>query len=75
MHPEKWSRKENNAHHLRPELSRGERNGNHKLKEADVLTIRGLVRSGASQGAVARQFRISQSNVSQIVLLKHWKYV
>jgi len=75
LHPEKWARKENNAHHLRPWLSQGERNGNAKLKVEDVRQIRALVRGGASPRAVARQFKITQSNVSQIVRLKLWKHV
>lgn len=55
--------------------ARGERVGNAKLTNADVVEIRRLCRSGISQAAVARQFNISDSTVSQIVLFKRWIHV
>ena len=43
-----------------------------KLKELDVVKIRQLANSGASQNEIARMFGIGQSHVSQIVRGKIW---
>ncbi len=46
---------------------RGERHGSAKLSDADVSTIRELVRSGVAQKDVAVRFNIDQSHISRLV--------
>lgn len=52
----------------------GERNGIAKLTEADVLQIRRLYPQ-FSQSQIAEMFGCSQTNVSLIILRKHWSHV
>lgn len=51
----------------------GERSGTAKLKSQDVIEIRGLLSEGLPQQAIAKQFGISQIQVSRIHTGKRWK--
>lgn len=55
--------------------NQGERNGQAKLTEADVRSIRCEVASGRTQTEVARQFKLSQSHVCNIINRKVWNHV
>ncbi len=46
-----------------------------KLTEDDVIKIRGLYAGGMPQRRIGLEFSISQSEVSLIVLRKHWSHV
>lgn len=68
---------ENNAHALATGLvdNRGERNGASKLNEREVSAIRYLaLQTCASNGEIARAFRISPSTVSFIATGKRWAH-
>jgi predicted XRE-type DNA-binding protein len=52
-----------------------EKNGRHKLTEEQVAEIRRLHKTGLLQKDIAKQFSISQSNVSDIILYQRWKTV
>lgn len=52
-----------------------ERNGRAKLDRDSVTAIRGRRAAGASQAAIAREFGITQSHVSQIVRALVWANV
>lgn len=60
---------------LHPEVTRGERNGNSKLKEVDVRRIVALCQSGVPHELVAGVFGITQTHVSRIVAKESWKHV
>lgn len=53
----------------------GERQGQSKLKAADVLAIRELERAGVLQGDIAARFAVAQSTVSDIVRRKKWPHI
>lgn len=53
----------------------GTNNGNSKLTEANVSTIKKLRREGLFQREIAKRFSISQAHVSYIVLGKSWGWV
>lgn len=46
-----------------------------KLKEADVLAIRRLYKSGVSQRAIAKEYGVGQQLVSLIVSKKRWSHI
>jgi hypothetical protein len=52
----------------------GEKNGNAKLTEADVLKIRSLENT-ATTNEIARQFSIHFSTVRSIILRKKWNHI
>lgn len=54
---------------------RGEGHGMGKLKEADVVRIRELARSGIRQKDIAEQYGIKQTQVSRIVRGVRWGHV
>lgn len=61
---------------LHPERApRGERNANSKIKAADVIEIRKQFSEGNTQQSIADRFGITQTNVSQIVLLNSWRHI
>lgn len=53
----------------------GEKNGRAKLTSADVRAIRGAVRRGASQRAVADDFEVCPKTVSRITRGLTWRHV
>ncbi len=53
----------------------GEWNGCAKLTEADVLEIRQRYAAGERQTHLAREFGVTQSNISEITLRHTWKHV
>jgi hypothetical protein len=71
----KW--KTDHLYRTHPELSsRGERHGNAKLTEVDVIEIRRMFATGLySQPEIAAKFGIAATNVCLIVNRKRWAYV
>lgn len=55
--------------------NRGERSGQSKLTEADVLNIRSMCAAGIPQKDVAKQFGVSPSNVWYIHRRKTWPHL
>lgn len=55
--------------------NRGERCGSAKLTSRQVDEIRQRFAQGERQSALAREYGVSQSNISQIVNRKRWSYV
>ncbi len=53
----------------------GERQGNSKLKNAEVISIRALAAEGRNQYEIAALFGISQPTVSEIVARKKWPHI
>jgi hypothetical protein len=53
----------------------GARNGRAKIAEADVIRIREMRRSGATQSAIASVIGISQSMISMILRGKKWAHL
>ncbi len=53
----------------------GAGNGYAKLTDEDVIDIRKLVLEGTTQIDVAKEFGITQANVSLIVLRKTWAHI
>ena len=54
---------------------RGSTNGNHRLTEIQVETIRDLAKSGRSYRGLARQFSVSKTLVSFIVRRTVWTHI
>jgi len=53
----------------------GDKNGNAKLKAADVLEIRMRAANGENTSAIASGFPVTQTNVRLIILRKTWKHI
>jgi len=53
----------------------GERNGNHKLCDDDVRTIRAMFHGGQRRYRIAEHFGVSPSTVGDIIAGKIWKDV
>ena len=53
----------------------GEKNGQAKLKEQDVIKIKTLLLSGKSQQKIANEFNVSRSAVLGIHIGRLWKHV
>lgn len=64
-----WSRR------MPGRMPRGERKHNAKLTDDDVREIRRLCSAGLSQRAIAAQFGVTQSIVSEILNSKRWAHV
>jgi hypothetical protein len=77
LHPEKLRRGDNHPKRLRPETAaRGEGHGMAKVTASQVSEIRRLYAvGGISQCALAKQFRIDQTQISSIVRGKSWKHL
>jgi DNA invertase Pin-like site-specific DNA recombinase len=56
-------------------IARGERKGNAKLTEADVVEIRRLRAMGVYQTEIAKMFNISRGAVYAIQEGKNWKHI
>jgi hypothetical protein len=57
------------------EGSKGEDHPLARLTESDVLSIRERVASGERSGHVAREFSVSRSTISSIVIGRRWQHV
>jgi hypothetical protein len=56
--------------------SKGEVNGQHKLTQTEVLTIRNLYATGeVTQKALSKTFDVSPSSINNIVHNKRWKHI
>jgi hypothetical protein len=76
MHPERMARGLRNGKHTKPEKTpRGERHGNAKLTEADVVAIRREYESGETQVNLSRKYKTYQTNISMIVTRTAWRHV
>lgn len=64
-----WSRMNPDA------VSRGSANGSSKLTEDSVYQIRARADAGEPQRAIAADYNVTQSTVSEIVLRKTWKHL
>jgi hypothetical protein len=53
----------------------GEANGQSKLHERDILTIRKMIKGGISNYAIAKQFGVDPSAIWQIKNLRTWTHV
>jgi hypothetical protein len=53
----------------------GEKGPNAKLKEVEVVSIIGLLRSGHSGASIARKFGVSRVAINRIKLGKYWKHL
>lgn len=70
--------KENCIHAIRTGLkvnAKGESHYKARLTEKQVLEIRGQVKLGAKQNAIAKQFGLTCGHVNQIVKKKCWKHI
>lgn len=56
-------------------MARGERQGNARLRAADIRAIRERYAAGEGQLALARNYGISQPHVSRIILRQSWQHV
>lgn len=54
---------------------RGERSGQHKLKEAEARAIRARARAGENHGALAREFNVSRTTISNIKAGDRWAWL
>lgn len=54
---------------------RGERQGQAKLCNSDIIEIRRLWREGINKAAIARRMNISRSNISLILSGKAWAHI
>ena len=50
----------------------GENNGNHKLKNRDILKIRKLIKKGIKQNKIAKMFNVGSATISYINGRKIW---
>lgn len=55
--------------------SRGEKHGQHKLTEQDIVDIIRLADSGASRAVIGRQYGIHPSTVRRIAKGQAWKHI
>lgn len=74
-----WCSYKQNSIHARDngllKPAKGIRNGSHKLTEADVIKIKGLVRSGRSMSSVAKEYNVAATSIRYIMIGRNWKYV
>ena len=54
---------------------RGERNGQSRFKESDILRIRGMARSGISQSRIGAAYGVKQQTISDIVRRRSWAWL
>lgn len=75
-----WSTQKQNVHHTfklgRNKTTKGEQRANSKLKEADIVEMRNLYKTGKhSYRSLAEKYNVSFSHVDDIVNFKRWKHV
>jgi len=74
-HPKSWSDWVPPAK-LNPELVRGQKNPAAKLTDDDVRSIRRLYATGEfTQARLAKQFKVGQTAISNILLGRRWAHV
>ena len=74
--PEKVCRGDKHGSRLRPNsVPRGSKKANSKLTEDDVTKIKTLLRNGALQYQVAKQFGVHKATVNYIATGHTWKHV
>lgn len=73
--PERIARGEKNGSRLHPGLAQGSRNGQSKLTDDDVRTIRNLRTGGLTLKTIGDRFGISQGAVCLVVARKTWAHV
>lgn len=56
-------------------MGKGEKAGNVKLKEAEVLEIRKLYAEGKTQQSLANQFNIGRGTIGKITTRKIWTHI
>ena len=61
--------------HSHPDQARGEKNGNAKLTDDAVRSIRIAVSAGATKAALGRQYGVSAQCIDKIVTRQKWKHV
>lgn len=61
--------------HVHPEIVRGVRNQQAKLKDETVRAIRALYSRGLSHRELARRFGVSKPVVTKVLLRQTWKHV
>lgn len=62
--------------HRRPEqTTKGQRHGQSKLTDADVVTIRTQHMQGVTRKAIAEQFQVTIATIGLIVTRKTWKHL
>lgn len=54
---------------------KGEEHGGAVLTEANILEIRKRYKSGCTQTALAKEFKVTQTNVQHITSRKSWKHI
>ena len=70
-----WITRQEQCYNKRYNTSPGEKNGNSKLKEKQVLEIRELYQKNILQKNIAQQFNISLSTIKDIIYRRTWKHV
>lgn len=60
---------------MRHRIAVGERQGVHKLTEAEVVAIRAMAAAGVATETIGPIFGVSGSNVRQIVRRDYWKHI
>lgn len=76
LRPETMPRGDRHPMRARPELAtRGTQCRHAKLTDAAVRTIRARLGEGRRQQAIADEFGVSQTVISQIACLKRWRHV
>ena len=69
------TKSENMIHAYKNELLKnqcGENNGNHKLKNKDVIKIKKLLKKNITQEKIAKMFNVARSTVGMINIKKNW---
>jgi len=61
--------------HNKQRHAHGETHGNSKLGETDISEIRRRYKEGVSQSVLAREYGVSQTLVSMVVLRKIWAHI
>ena len=61
----------NKGRHTRPDNS-GEKNNHSKMTETQIIEIRAKYSEGATQSELAKEFGVSQANISDIVCRRTW---
>jgi len=55
--------------------NKGEKHGNNKLKNEEVLLIRKLLKNKINQYYIAKMFKVSRSTILKINLNKMWEWL